>query len=182
MNQSSDLSYGVKWGLIIGVAYIGLLYARYASAASHPILMSLLTLVGFVIVVGLLVACGVGLRKKNGGYLEVKEAFKVLFLAVLIYEMCYSVFSFIYLKYVDPNFFMAFRDNMVALMKQSGQPQAKIDEISKGVDVNAGRDMNIFDMLKGYLVGISVSGIIALITSLALRKKSPNQPKANSFS
>jgi len=181
MQQQTNLSHGLKWGLLIGAAYIILLYARYASAASNPIMMGLWTLIGYGIVVAMLAVCGFKLRKKNGGIIDVKEAFKVLFLAVLIFELCYTVFNFIYLKYINPNFFKVYRDSMAVLLEKSGQPQARTDEMLKTIDVDAGSQMSVFDLLKAYLVSISVSGIVALILALIIKKK-PAATSTGSFS
>jgi hypothetical protein len=181
MEQQSNISHGLKWGLIIGVVYVAFSYVRYAGTASNPILMSLLTIVGYAIALALLVVCGLTLRKKNGGLLDVKEAFKILFLAVLIFELFYSIFNFVYVKYIDPHFYETLKANMAILLEKSGQPQAKTDEMLKSMDVDTSK-MNVFDLLKTYLVSISVSGIIALIIAVIIKKKPvPTPTKGNIF-
>src|SRR4051812_47178176 len=105
MQHESNISHGVKWGIIIGVVYCFLLWLRYSTGASNLMILGTWTFVGYAIVLALLLVSGFLLRKKLGGYVELKEVFKILFLSVLIYEFFYTIFNFIYMKYIDPAFF-----------------------------------------------------------------------------
>jgi ABC-type transport system involved in cytochrome c biogenesis permease subunit len=140
---------------------------------SNPIVLSLWSFVGYLIVLILLLVSGFRLRKMVGGFIELKDVFKVLFCSVLIYELFYAVFNFVYLKYINPNFFIHLKEATEAFLIKSGQPQDKIDEMMKGMDKASVQDMHIGDLLKSYLFSISVSGIFALIFSLIIRKKDP---------
>src|SRR5688500_16587410 len=99
--ESTINKHGVKWGLIISVVYCAFLYMRYQVGETSPMIFGGLAFVGFVIVLVLMLVSGFQLRKKLGGFIELKQAFKALFIAVLIFELAYAIFNFIYLKYIN---------------------------------------------------------------------------------
>ena len=102
-------SHGLKWGLIIGAVYAVLVFLRYSLGTSNVITFSFLTFLGFIGVLVLLFICGWQLRKQNGGWIEMKEAFKAMFIAVLLFEFFFMVVTVVYLKYIEPNFFEKIR-------------------------------------------------------------------------
>jgi hypothetical protein len=182
MQEQSNISHGVKWGIIIGFVYSVLLLLRYTTGATNPIMLGLWAFLGYSIVLILLLVSGFQLRKRNGGFLEMKEAFKILFLSVLIFELFYALFNFIYLKYVNPNFFQTLKDSTEVLLQKSNQPQEKIDEMLEKMDAQAAANMNILDVLKSYLISISISGVFALIFALIIKKrKDPFINQQNNF-
>ena len=104
--MQKDISgpHGIRWGIIIGVVYSVLLFLRFYMGAHNAAFFGFITFTGFITVIVLLFFCGHSFRKRAGGFAEMKEIFKTMFIAVLIFELCYSLFSLIYLKYIDPGF------------------------------------------------------------------------------
>ena len=143
MQQETNISFGVKWGIIIGFVYSVLLLMRYTTGATNPVMLGLWAFFGYLLVLILLLVSGFQLRKKNGGFIEIKEAFKILFLCVLIFELFYAIFNLIYLKYVNPNFFHSLRDSTEALLIKSNQPQEKIDDILDKMDAQAAANRRV---------------------------------------
>jgi len=171
MQHQSNISHGVKWGIIIGFIYSVFLLLRYGTGATNPILLALWAFLGYAIVLVILLISGFQLRKKNGGFIELKEAFKILFLSVLIFELFYALFNFIYLKYVNPNFFQTLKESTEALLQKSNQSQEKIDEMLDKMDVQAAANTNFLDVVKSYLISISISGVFALIFALIIKRR-----------
>ena len=164
-------AHGVKWGIIIGVIYVILLFLRFNMGETNPLIFSGLAVVSFCVVVILLFVAGFNLRKRMGGYIELKDAFKSLFYAVLIFELFYALFNFIYLKYINPDFFYHFRDATEKLLVESKQSQAEIDKMLGQIDVDAPKNMGFFDFLKGYLFWVALTGAIAFVISLIVKRK-----------
>jgi hypothetical protein len=164
-------SHGLLWGEIIGFVYCLTLLLRYYTGANNVYMFSLWAFLGYIIVLILLLISGFNLRKKNGGYIELKEVFKSMFISVLIFELIYAIFNFIYLKYVNPNFFSTFKDSIEAMMVKANQPQDKIDEALNKIDSTSASKMNIFDLLKGYLFWIGISGLCAFLFALIIKRK-----------
>ena len=173
MQQRSFTDHGLKWGLIIGIIYCVLLWLRYSLGESNPVVFGLWMTISFIVVLVLLFVSGVQLRKKAGGYIDLKETFKILFLSVLIFELMYAIFNFIYLKYVNPDFFVRFKAASEAMLEAAKQPQEEIDRTLKNIDVDAARNMNIFDFMKSYLFSIAVTGIFAFLIALIVKRNPP---------
>jgi hypothetical protein len=175
MQNERSSSHGFKWGIIIGIIYCLFLFLRFYIGANNAGIFGLITVVGFIVVVILLFFCGRSFRKKSGGYLEMKDAFKTMFVAVLILEFFYAVFTHIYLRYIDPSFFDKFRVSTEMLLSAAKQSQPETDKILKSIDEWAAqsKSLGIFDLLKTYLYNVAITGLFALIFSLILKKKKP---------
>ena len=169
--ESTINKHGVKWGLIISVVYCAFLYMRYQVGETSPMIFGGLAFVGFVIVLVLMLISGFQLRKKLGGFIELKQAFKALFIAVLIFELAYAIFNFIYLKYINPDFFVNFRDATERMLTEMNSPQSDIDKMINSIDVDAPRKMGIFDVLKSYLLWVAITGALAFLMALIIKKK-----------
>ena len=129
MERENSGTHGIKWGVIIGIIYCLLLFFRFSAGGNNAGMFGLLTFVGFITVIVLLFICGINYRKRNGGFVEMKDAFKAMFIAVLIFELLYAVFTLIYLKYIDPGFFGKFRNSTESLLIAAKQSPADSDKI-----------------------------------------------------
>jgi hypothetical protein len=168
MEKDKNVLHGVKWGISIGLVYCVILYLRYSLGATNPIWFALFATVGFITVLILLLICALQRRKKSGGFIDLKDIFQTLFVTVLILELFYTIFNYIYLQAIDPNFFEKFRDSTEALLQQQGVSQEKIDKQLEGFKV---------DPILNYLWSVAVTGVFAMIIGLIVRRKRP--PFAN---
>lgn len=177
MQKADSGAHGIKWGLAIGGIYCLLLLLKYQAGAGNAILFGLVTVAGYVAVLVLLFFCGLTLRRKNGGAIEMREAFKAMFIAVLIFEFFFASFTFIYIKYLDPGFFPKLRNSTESLLVAAKQPQGKIDETLQQMDALAiqSRSLGLFDFLKSYLFYVGVTGLFALIYAFIIKRKPPFQ-------
>jgi hypothetical protein len=173
MQQEMKTAHAVKWGIIIGLVYCVFLWLRYSMGVSNPIFMGLWAFVGYVSVLILLLVSGFQLRKLNGGFIEFKEIFKYLFISVLIFEAFYTAFNFIYLTYVDPEFFPKFRDATEDFLIRQKAPQKDIDDAMERLNEEGAANQNVMSVVKTFLFSISVSGLMALIFSFIIRTKDP---------
>jgi hypothetical protein len=173
MQKDNNVSFGLKWGLIIGAVYCLFLYLRYSQGNVDPMNFALWTFLGYVVVLVLLLVCGFKRRKSLGGYIEVKDAFQTMFVAVLGFEFIYMAFNFFYLKFVDPQFFENFRNAMEAMLEKNNVPQDQIDKQLAGLDTDAAKKLNLGSSLTMFAFSIMISGIFALIFSLIVKRKRP---------
>ena len=173
MQKDNNVSFGLKWGLIIGAVYCLFLYLRYSQGNVNPMNFAMWTFLGYVVVLVLLLVCGFQRRKRLGGYIELKDAFQTMFVAVLGFEFIYMAFNFLYLKFIDPQFFENFRISMEALLEQNNVPQDQIDKQLEGLDKNAAKNLNLGSSLTMFAFSIMISGIFALIFSLIVKRKRP---------
>lgn len=170
-------SHGVRWGLIIGAVYALLVFLRYGFGANNFLMFGIITFVGFFAVMGLLFYSGKKLRDDNGGWIEMREAFKSMFISVLIFELFFMVMTLVYLKYIDPNFFEKLRDSTETIMIAAKAPQADIDKALENLDQAQTQaqysKINVLDFLKTYLYTVGLTGLFALLFAFILKRKPP---------
>ena len=162
--------HGLKWGLIISAVYIVFMFLRYRMGAENIVYMSVFTILGFIVVMILLFLTGYSRRKELGGFIELRDAFQTMFVAIIIYEFAYALFNFIYLKYIDPHFFEKVRLSTEELMQRVGTSQEDIDKQLSKMDVDTSQQTGA-SLFMSYLSGLAVSGVFALIFALILKKK-----------
>lgn len=178
MQNETNVSHGLKWGVIIGVVYCILLFLRYNLGGSNPLMLGVWTFVGYVIVLALLFICGTVRRKQLGGYIELREAFQTMFIAVLGFEFFFMAFNFLYLKFINPYFFENLKDATEAYMIRNNVEQAKIDKALENFDAQAVKNMNLGSSLLSFAFSVAISGVFAMIFALIIKRK--REPFSNS--
>lgn len=173
MQKESNVLHGVKWGIGIGVLYCLIIYLRYHLGATNPILFGLITIVGFIAVLVLLLISGFQRRKASGGYIELRDIFQSLFVAVLIFELFYAIFNYVYLKAIDPDFFQRLKESTEKMMETQGVNDEKIEKQLKNLDVDSARKMQASSVILNYLMNIAVMGVFALVFSLIIKRRRP---------
>lgn len=168
-------AHGIKWGLIIGVAYAVLVFLRYYLGTNNVMLFSMMTFFGFIIAIGILFYSGWKLRQQNGGWIEMREAFKAMFIAVLIFEAFFMLTTLVYLKYIEPNFFEKLRESTESMLLATNAPQSDIDNMLKNMDQlqTQYNQISVFDFLKTYLYSVGITGLFALLFAFILKRKPP---------
>lgn len=176
-------AHGAKWGLLIGAVYAFFVVVRHSVGAKNPIYYSLFMVLGYAVVLVLLFFCGRQLRQKAGGYIEMKEVFKSMFIAVLILEAFFTAAYFIYLKYINPGFFDSFRTSTENLLIMTKRPQSEIDQLMDTMSQSKQQVLHssVFDLLKNYLYYVGVTGLFALIFSFILKRNPPVFHQDNTF-
>src|SRR5690606_24710071 len=104
---------GIKLGLLTGVVYVVLLLIRYLFLASDPRLFSGSIMLSYLIILACFAFAGIARRKALGGYAEIREIFGTIFIVILIAEVFYLVFNYIYLNYINPEFFQHYTNTVV---------------------------------------------------------------------
>lgn len=184
MNQvekHNNSMHGLKWGLIISAVYIVFLFLRFRLGAGNIMYMSIFTVLGFITVMILLFFTGYTRKKELGGFIELKDAFQTMFVAIVIYEFIYALFNFIYLKYIDPEFFVKIKQSTEDLLQRVGTSQSDIDKQLDRMDVESAGKMNGASLFMNYLTGLAVSGVFALIFALILKKRREPFDQTDSF-
>lgn len=172
-HKQENSMHGLKWGLIISAVYIVFLYLRFSVGGNNILYMGAFVIIGFIAAMVLLFLTGYTRRKQLGGYIELKDVFQTMFVAVVIYEFVYALFSFVYLKYIDPEFMTRISALTEDTLIKAGKSQSEVDEMLSKTNAEDARKMTGTGLLMSYLYGLAVSGVFALIFALILKKKRP---------
>lgn len=173
MKSNQNVSVGISFGIMIGLVYAILLFFRWQSA-SNFIQFGILALVSYLIIIGFLFYEASYRKKLNGGYIEMKELMQTLFISVLIFEFFYSLFNFVYLKYVDPGVIDQMKLAMQQMLDKAGDQVSDQQRKDSMARFDKFKDATeIIEVIKSYFISIAVSGIIALIISAIMKKRKP---------
>ncbi len=174
--NSTNASTGLRFGLIAGLVYCLSLFVRYNFTSTNPITLGAVALLFYLGVLAVLVFCGLARRKEFGGYLELKDAFQTLFIAVLVAELVYAIFNFIYLTYIDPGYLDELKASIIAFIEDMSidedKKQQQIEDIEKSFAKQIDRSSGM-GLVFSYLISVAITGICALIIALIIRRKKP---------
>ena len=176
LTKSNNISNGIIFGLMAGLVYCTSLFVRYNYTTGNPIMLGILALLFYLIIIGILVFCGLKRKKEMGGNIEMKDAFQTIFIAILLAELIYSVFNFIYLTYIDPQLFEKFKSSMIAFIENSGlsieQKEKQLESIEKQFGKQAEK-LTGKGIFLSYLLSVAITGVFGLLISLIIKKKKP---------
>ena len=159
--KNKNVSIGVTFGVVIGLIYVILLFVRWMSAESI-IRFGLLAAVNYVLVLGLLVYEAIYRRKQEGGFISLKDVFQTLFISVLIFELFYAVYNFVYLKYIDPEVINRMKEAMKEMMEKFKVPDDDMQKSMQKFD-EFDNATQLGQVIKGYFTGVAISGVCAFI-------------------
>src|SRR5688572_7068483 len=120
MKEGSIYSTGLKFGAIGALAYCILLFLRYSFFADSPLQFAIVSAISYLIILVIYFFAGRARRSELGGHATFKEIFQTIFIAIVITEVVYAAFSFIYIKYIDPDFFNNFKNATLEFLERSG--------------------------------------------------------------
>ena len=181
LTKSTNLKNGLTFGLIIGLTYCISLFLRY-NIASNPIVIGIIAIVFYLLIIGMLFFCGVKRRKDMGGFIDLKNAFQTIFVAVIIGELIYTVFNFIYLKLIDPHYFEKFMAGMENWVESSSMPDSQkektLDQMKSQIEKQQDW-LTPAGFAKGYLIWVAITGVFGFIAALIIRKRKVFEPLDN---
>lgn len=164
---------GIKFGLLTGVVYVVLLLIRYLFLASDPRLFSGSIMLSYLIILGCFAVAGIARRKALGGYAEIREIFGTIFIVILIAEVFYLVFNYIYLNYINPEFFQHYTNTVVGYLESSGTDLSRIREQMDNLEAQNEQKRTLLDNLRLFATSVVIDGVFGLVISLVIRKPRP---------
>jgi hypothetical protein len=171
--KRNNISTGITYGVVIGLLYCLLLFWRWSSAG-NMITFGIIALVSYLIVIAIMFYEAFYRRKQDGGFITLKNLFQTLFISVLIFELIYAIYNFIHLKYIDPEVIDRMQASVSDMLEKAGgnmsdddkeKTLSRFDEMKKATELG--------QVLKSYLISIAISGVVALLIALIMRKKKP---------
>lgn len=177
MNKNLNVSTGIIWGIGLGLLYCITLYIRW-NVATNFVLFGLLAFVNYALVLGLLFWEAAVRKRKDSGIAELKDLFQTLFITVLLFELFYAIFSFVYLKWINPSVIDEMKKAAAYAMNQAG---TAVPEEEKKMTIQGIEDLKQNNTagaaIKGYFTSVAVSGVLSFLIALVMRKRKPAEPQ-----
>ena len=168
---ASPINHAVKNGVILGVITILLVVVVYAVDLTF---LATLKFVGIILVLGYVIYAGINYRSEVGGYLGYGKAFTHGFILLAVSGLIGTAFNILLYHVVDPKLPTKLTEaiirNTEEMMAGFGMPQETIDQTIDGLRIEMPGNFSIGGLLYGYVKAMIWYCIIALITSLIVRK------------
>src|SRR5690606_35021317 len=141
--------------------------------SDSPVFFTGAMLFSYVVILAIYVMAGLTRKKELGGYADVKELFQTIFIVILIAELAYGLFNYIYLNFIDPEFFNRYMETTREYHQRIGGDVERMDDqIEKLKEQNEIR-ASVSTTLLGIATWIIVDSIIGLLIALIIRKPKP---------
>jgi Protein of unknown function (DUF4199) len=172
----SLINHAIKYGVILGGISIILTIILYVVDFS---LMAGFKFLGLMIVVGLgmVIYAGINYRNEIGGFMPYGKAFMHGFVMLAISGLISTIFNITLYTVVDPELSQKMTDviiqNTEEMMAGFGAPQSTIDQTTEGMRIEMPEQFTVGGFMIQYLKALIFYCIIAVITSLFVRKNVP---------
>lgn len=155
-------SVGLRFGLLTGLLSIIFSFILYVTQADQ----SPVRWLGLAILVGGMVMAHNAYKQGNSGFMDYSEGLGIGALMSVISGMLSTAFSFVYMKFVDPEYMARVMDTTRAKMEEKGgMTDEQIDQAMRMMQkFSAGGWMVLFGVLGSLLFGFLIALVVSAIT------------------
>ena len=172
--ETSFLPVALKYGLIgSGIAVvISLLSFNLGWADGSNLMMSMLVgLISVAIYVVMQIFAVRTFRDEEvGGYITFGKAFATALVTALVIAVIGSLFNYIYMSFIDPEFMTRMADNMREMYEGWDMPEESIDAAVQAIEESGSAGKQL---LNGLIMGGVFGGISGLIVAAVMKKEPP---------
>jgi len=164
----------VRMGLLI--AFISIFISTIANLylVSNMIPYFAVVSLGAILTIILLGVTGSRQKKAMGGYISIKEAFSAIFISIIIIVVLTTLYSYIYMHFIDPNLQVKLKEATLAFSEKMGAPQSKLDDAAKNFDEKMEQSKKISNQLLSVAWGIVIYSIFGFICAAIVKKDRPD--------
>jgi len=166
----------VKWGILAGLFSVILTTVNFMFIIGNYPFFLATSFVIYVVVILFYFFAGVQQRRAFGGYISLKEAFRTIFIVILISGLISTVYGILYVKLIDPGVMDTIKESTMAFLERVGTPPEKIDETVEAFDREAARGMQPARLLYAFAQQIIVQSIFGFICAFIVKRKRPVFP------
>lgn len=156
----------IKWGLIGGLA--GIIFFIVLDLAGLSGNQNIQWL-GFIITITVITLAHNEFKAEGNGYLNYSQGLGIGTLVSLVSAAVSSVFTFIYVSFVNDEIIIKAREKAIMDMENSGQSDAQIEQ---GMSIVEIMTSPIVFLIMGLVLGVFFGFLISLIVSIFTKKNS----------
>jgi len=166
--QVSVKQVAVKWGLISGIISIVLFLITYFGGLMGD---SWVGWIGPVIMIALVYLAHKEFKDQGNGFMSYGQGLGLGTLMGLVSGLVSSVFSYIYIKFINPDYLVELLDISRAQMEDSGQGEDQIEVAMEMVEKFMSAEMTAGMSLLG---AVFIGFVVALIVSAITKNNDPS--------
>lgn len=157
-------------GLVLGLIYIVIVTITF-QFATNIVMSGLTRFAGYVIYLVILGFMLAGIRKANGGYIELREAFGAAFVTFFVAGLLSFAYQQLYVYVIDPGFTDRVINASIAALEQKNIPDDQMDKMIERIEES--KKVTAGGVVMGFLAGIIVDCLFGLLVSLIIKKPRP---------
>ncbi|MEX1239117.1 MAG: DUF4199 domain-containing protein [Cyclobacteriaceae bacterium] len=161
-------SAGIRFGLIGAV--ISIAYFVILNVSGVDITRGFWSWFGYLITAVLIFFAHKYYKENGDGFMPYGQGIGVAFWLGLISGSISSIFSYLYIKFIDTAFIDMIKDKQIEAMQQQGLPDEQID---KALEISSMFMTAEAILIMGLIGGIIAAVIIGLIVTIFTQKKNP---------
>jgi hypothetical protein len=158
----STRSVGIRYGLMLAVISIAFFVIMNVAGIDMQGPVSYLSWVFS----GVILFLAHKYFKENGdGYMTIGQGVGIGFWAGLLSSITSSIFTYVYIKFIDTGFMDAIKDKQIESMQERGMSEAEIDQAMKFASAfSTPEAIMIFGIVFGIIGAIVISLLISIFT------------------
>lgn len=168
--QNTILRYGLVGGLgLVIYALIGIL-TGISNPSAGMVSVAINSVIVIVLYLGLLIFAVRHHRDNElGGYIKFGRAFMVSFFVGLIAAILSTIFNYVYLNFIDPDYLNTIAEGSAEMLEKFGMNEEQIEAAIEGTKEGASPKSLLMNLLGGSAFG----AIICLIIAAVMKKDQP---------
>lgn len=159
-------SVGIRFGLIGGV--ISIAYFLVLVVAGVNMAQGYWNWIGYIITIILLFFAHKQFKENTDGFMSYGQGISIAFWMGLIAAVISSIFTYIYVKFIDTSFTQMIHDAQVEAMEAKGMPEEQIEQAMKFASMFTTPEALL---IMGLIFGVIGTIIIGLIVTIFTQKK-----------
>ncbi len=172
-SETPFLNTAVKNGLIIGVILIVISLVHQLAGLSSNIFISMI--VGLLSMVLYAVAAYRAIKEHRdvdlGGNITLGRGFLTGWVAALVAGVVTSIFSLVYINFIDPSSAQEAMDAARELMEKFGAPEEEIEKAMKDAENRLSNPLTLF--MQGFGTAAVIGAIASIIVAAMLKRDEP---------
>ncbi len=173
--MKAGIKQGIIFGLIGGIAYIVLLTIRYNWSGANYFFYALFQAFSLVCILLTAALSAYFFRKQLGGFATLKQMFQPIFVTILISELFFCLYYYVYMNYIDPGYFDRYIPYVNNWMKINQVKPERVKETMDGLNAQKASKSDIRPLFAVLINSLILDGIFGLIIALIFRKRSVSE-------
>jgi hypothetical protein len=98
MSKSISMTTGLKFGLLGALLYVISVWLKFKFFDEKIASFSMVAIGGYAVFVIVWIMAALSRRRQTGGYADIRELFQTIFLVIVIGELAYAIFNYVYVS------------------------------------------------------------------------------------
>lgn len=165
----------LRWGLIIGIVsvFIFTIYNMFLMESAGMWGATGLGLFSFILMMILFGVMASQQRKAMGGYITFKQAFQAIFLSILVVVLISNLYSFIYTKWIDPEYYEKMKEMSMNVTYKLGGSEEAVEEAEAAFDDRMGDPHSPGKILLGVAMQLVFYSLFGFIVAAIVKRNKP---------